>query len=316
MALWTLYKRELNTYFQSAVAYIVLFGTALIQSLLFIVLLRFIIDANYKDQSVMQIFFTWPLFFLFFLAQIPLITMRVFSEEFKLGTIEMLLTAPVTEWDVVLAKFFGALTFSLILWLPIILDLSALQLFSNPRPPVYWSQVGLTALTVALASSLYVSIGVLSSVLTRNQIIAAVLCFAFLVVFFLVSLWRWVQHMDETTLSWISYVSLPEHLQNAVLGIFDTRPLVFYISLTAFMLMITKSLLKRAACAAEPRPAMNAEPPSARSTRRSASLQILLNLVLAAVILVLANYLGFKHYDHKDLSASQYYVLSTRPRRC
>jgi ABC-2 type transport system permease protein len=244
MAFWTLYKRELSSYFQSAVAYVVLFGSAVIQSMFFVVLLRFIMDANYKEQSVMQIFFTWPLFWLIFLGQVPLITMRTFSEEFKLGTIEMLLTAPVREWDVVLAKFFGALTFFLILWLPITLDLTALQLFSNPEPPVYWSQIGLTVLTMVLAGGFYVSLGIFSSVLTRNQIIAAVLCFAFLLIFFCVSLWRWVQHTDASTLAWISYVSLPEHLQNAVLGIFDSRPIVFYVSVTAFMLMLTKSILE------------------------------------------------------------------------
>jgi ABC-2 type transport system permease protein len=244
MAFWTLYKRELNSYFQSAVAYVVLFGSAVIQSMFFVILLRFIMDANYKDQSVMQIFFTWPLFWLLLLGQVPLITMRVFSEEFKLGTIEMLLTAPVREWDVVLAKFFGALSFFLVLWLPIALDLLILQLFSNPQPPIYWSQVGMTALTIALAGGFYVSLGIFSSVLTKNQIIAAVLCFAFLLAFFGISLWRWVQHTDANTLAWISYVSLPEHLQNAVIGIFDTRPLVFYVSFTAFVLLVTKTILE------------------------------------------------------------------------
>ena len=176
--------------------------------------------------------------------QVPLITMRVFSEEFKLGTIEMLLTAPVREWDIVLAKFFGALTFFLILWLPIALDLIALQIFSNPEPPVYWSQIGMTALTLTLVGRLYVSLGVFSSVLTKNQIIAAVLCFRCLLSLFGVSLWRWFQHVDAFTLAWISYVSRPEHLQNAVLGIFDTRPIVFYVTMTAFMLMLTKSILE------------------------------------------------------------------------
>ena len=244
MAFWTLYKRELNGYFQSAVAYVVLFGSAVIQSMFFVILVQFMMDANYKEQNVMQIFFTWPLFWLLLLGQVPLITMRVFSEEFKLGTIEMLLTAPVREWDVVLAKFFGALSFFLILWLPIALDLIFLQLFSNPEPPIYWSQIGLTALTITLAGGFYVSLGIFSSVLTKNQIIAAVLCFAFILGFFAVSLWRWVQHTDASTLAWISYVSLPEHLENAVHGIFDTRSLVFYVSMTAFMLMLTKSLLE------------------------------------------------------------------------
>jgi len=97
MAFWTLYKREISSYFQSAVAYIVLFASAVVQSLFFVVLLRYIMDANYKESSIMQIFFTWPLFWFLLLIQVPLITMRTFSEEFKLGTIEMLLTAPVRE---------------------------------------------------------------------------------------------------------------------------------------------------------------------------------------------------------------------------
>lgn len=244
MAFWTLYKREFNSYFQSAVAYVVLFGSALIQSLFFWILLRYLIDANYKAQSLMQIFFTWPLFWLLLLGQVPLITMRVFSEEFKLGTIEMLLTAPVKEWDVVLAKFFGALSFFLILWLPFALDMLALQIFSRPEPPIYWAQYGLTALTIALAGGFYVSLGIFSSVLTKNQIIAAVLSFAFILSFFGVSLWRWVQHMDANTLKWISYVSLPEHLQNAVRGIYDSRPVVFYVSFTIFMLLLTKTILE------------------------------------------------------------------------
>jgi len=244
MAFWTLYKRELNSYFQSAVAYVVLFGSAAIQSMFFVLLVRFIMDANYKDQSVLQLYFTWPLFWFLLLGQIPLITMRSFSEEFKLGTIEMLLTAPVREWDIVLAKFFGALTFFLVLWLPIALDLLALQLFSNPEPPVYWAQIGMTALTILLIGGFFVSLGIFSSVLTKNQIIAAVLCFAFILVPFGVSLWRWVQHLDAFTLDCISYVSGQEHFQNAVVGIFDTRPIVFYLSVTTFMLLLTKSVLE------------------------------------------------------------------------
>jgi len=244
MAFWTLYKRELNGYFQSAVAYVVLFGSAIAQGIQFGFIVTAVTSENYKDQSILQIFFTWPLFWLLLLVQVPLITMRVFSEEFKLGTIEMLLTAPVREWDVVLAKFFGALSFFLILWLPIALDLTALQLFSNPAPPVYWSQIGLTALTITLLGGFYVSLGVFTSVLTKNQIIAAVLCFALVFAAFGVSLLRWIQHVDANLLAWVSYVSTPEHLQNAVLGIFDTRPIVFYVTVTAFILMLTKSILE------------------------------------------------------------------------
>jgi ABC-2 type transport system permease protein len=244
MAFWTLYKREFTSYFHSAVAYVVLFGSALVQGVQFWFILSAVVDENYKDQSVLQIFFTWPLFWMLIFVQVPLITMRVFSEEFKLGTIEMLLTAPVREWDVVLAKFFGALTFFLVLWLPVALDLTALQLFSVPPPPVYWSQIGLTALTITLVGGFFISLGVFTSALTKNQIIAAVLCFALLFVPFGLSLLRWIQHTDSSLLDWVSYISTSEHLQNAVMGIFDSRPLVFYVTVTAFILMLTKSLLE------------------------------------------------------------------------
>jgi ABC-2 type transport system permease protein len=192
----------------------------------------------------MQIFFTWPLLWVLLFIQVPLITMRVFSEELKLGTIEMLLTAPVRDWDVVVAKFLGALTFFFVLWLPIALDLTALQLFSAPPPPVYWSQIGLTVLTGALIGSLFVSIGVFTSALTKNQIIAAVLCFALLFIPFGISLLRWIQNLNENVLAWVSYVSTPEHLQNAVEGIFDSRPLVYYITATLLMLYLTKSVVE------------------------------------------------------------------------
>jgi ABC-2 type transport system permease protein len=175
---------------------------------------------------------------------VPLITMRVFSEEFKLGTIEMLLTAPVREWDVVLAKFFGALTFFIVLWLPVALDLTAMQLFSSPPPPVYWSQFGMTALTLLLMGSFYVSMGVFASVLTKNQIVAAILTFALIFATFGFSLLRWIQHVDANLLALVSYVSTMEHLQNAVQGIFDSRFIVFYVTVTAFMLMLTKSILE------------------------------------------------------------------------
>ena len=244
MAFWTLYKREFSSYFQSAVAYIVLFGSALIQGIFFVTLVRMVIDANYREQSVMQLFFGGLIYWLLLIVQIPLTTMRVFSEEFKLGTIEMLLTAPVSEWEVVLSKFFGALSFFLVLWLPIAIDLGVLQLFSNPRPPLYWDQIGLTALTITLSGAFYVSLGVFSSVLTKNQIISAVLSFAFLLTFFGVSLWRGVQHMDANSLEWITYVSLSEHLQNALIGIFDSRFIVFYVSCTAFVLLVTKTILE------------------------------------------------------------------------
>ena len=244
MAWWILYKRELSGYFHSGVAYIVLFGTAVVQSIEFLFITSKVVEIHYTEQSVMQIFFTWPLLWVLLLIQVPLITMRVFSEELKLGTMEMLLTAPVRDWDVVIGKFLGALTFFLVLWLPIALDLTALQIFSAPEPPIYWSQIGLTVLTLVLVGSLYISIGIFTSALTKNQIIAAVLCFALLFIPFGISLLRWIQNLNADLLAWVSYVSTPEHLQNAVQGIWDSRPLVYYITASILMLYLAKTVVE------------------------------------------------------------------------
>jgi ABC-2 type transport system permease protein len=109
---------------------------------------------------------------------------------------------------------------------------------------VIWSQLLLTALTIALSGGFLIAVGVFASVLTRNQIIAAILCFAFLLIFFAISIIRWFPNEDAGTLAWVSYVSLPEHLENSVQGIFDSRPIVFYVSVTALVLMLTQRLLQ------------------------------------------------------------------------
>jgi ABC-2 type transport system permease protein len=244
MAWWTLFKRELSSYFHSGVAYVVLFGSAIAQGWQICAIVKLVSDSHFTQQSVMQIFFNWPLFWLLLLVQVPLITMRVFSEELKLGTIEMLLTAPVTDWDVVIAKYLGALVFFIVLWLPVALDLTALQLFSSPPPPVYWSQIGLLALTVVLVGSFYVSVGIFTSALTKNQIIAAVLCFALLFIPFGVSLMKYMENLSATLEAWVSYVSTPEHLQLAGQGVFDSRPLVYYVTASLLMLYLAKSVVE------------------------------------------------------------------------
>jgi ABC-2 type transport system permease protein len=97
---------------------------------------------------------------------------------------------------------------------------------------------------VTLIGSFYVSIGVFTSALTRNQIVAAVLCFACLFFTFGVSLLHFMQSMNDTAQAVISYISSPEHLSNAGLGIFDSRPLVYYVTASLLMLYLAKSVVQ------------------------------------------------------------------------
>ena len=129
MSTWTLYKREIASYFQSMIASILLAFSSLVIGIVFYYFVSNVSKQGSSEVSVTQWFFIGnPFFFIITMVQIPLVTMRVFSEEFKLGTIEMLLTAPVTEWSIVIAKFLGALTFFLLLWSPYILDITSLQI--------------------------------------------------------------------------------------------------------------------------------------------------------------------------------------------
>ena len=114
---FTLLSREIRSYFYSPIAYIVLVFFLLVSGVDFYFQISFM-NQRAVPYSVQEAFFNSVFFWFAFVLIFPLITMRLFAEEFKLGTIEPLMTAPVRDWQVVLAKFFGALFFYIILWIP------------------------------------------------------------------------------------------------------------------------------------------------------------------------------------------------------
>src|SRR5438270_5492632 len=114
---WALLLREIRSYFHSPIAYIVLVFFLLVTGVDFYFQVSFM-NQRPVNYSVQEAFFNSVFFWFAFVLIFPLITMRLFSEEFKLGTIEPLMTAPVRDWQVVLAKFFGAVVFYIVLWIP------------------------------------------------------------------------------------------------------------------------------------------------------------------------------------------------------
>ena len=114
---YTLLSREVSSYFYSPIAYIVLVFFLFVSGADFYFQISFM-NQRPVQYSVQEAFFNSVFFWFAFVLIFPLITMRLFAEEFKLGTIEPLMTAPVRDWQVVLAKFFGALVFYLVLWVP------------------------------------------------------------------------------------------------------------------------------------------------------------------------------------------------------
>lgn len=243
MAVWTLYRREVAGYFVSPVAYLLLFASALSLGAYFSVVFTYLNQFNTTRVSVLQAMASWPIFWMILLPQIPVLTMRTFAEEFKLGTMEMLLTAPVREWEVVMAKYFGAVTFFIVLWVPLFLNLVLLYLFSGEHVPIIWSTTGMTFLILLLIGMAYIAMGIFTSVLTSNQIVAAALCFVFVFLVFSIS-FTTALTSDVSVRQIMSGFAAYDQMVQFSKGIFDTRAVVFNLSMAALWLFLTLRVLE------------------------------------------------------------------------
>ena len=241
---YILLSREVVGYFYSPIAYIVLIFFLLVSGADFYFQISFM-NQRIVPYSVQEAFFNSVFFWFAFVLIFPLITMRLFSEEFKLGTIEPLMTAPVRDWQVVLSKFFGALIFYLVLWVPTILYFVIFQYVTHQPAATsggsYWGSY----LMLLLLGMFYLSIGCFASALTRNQIIAAVISFCAITLLFFVGLISFILlDVSSTTRQLLGYFSAIEHMGTLSRGLIDTRPIVLYLSMTAFMLALTHQVFQ------------------------------------------------------------------------
>lgn len=235
-ALLATYGRELRAYFLSPLAYVILFFFLLVNGVIFSVIISFLNDPRYPAGRPFDALFSISWLLLLFV--VPLVTMRLLAEERRSGSIEVLMTAPVSAGQVVTGKFLAALTFVAFLWAPTVLYALLVGRWSD----VDWGIVGAGYLGILLIASFFLSLGVLASALTRNQIVSAVIAFAFmLVVFFVASL------SELVTATWlqetVTYASVLDHLSEFSRGIVDTRRLVFYLSGTFFFLFTASRAL-------------------------------------------------------------------------
>lgn len=232
-------RRELIAYFSSPLAYIVMAAFLLLQGSLFVLIVGYLSQPGQSSLSILQAFFGGTIFFWFFLVVAPLITMRLVAEERRSGTIEVLLTSPVTETQVILGKFLAALAFYLALWVPTVVYIVLVR----SQAAIDWGAVAASYLGVALFGALFVSLGLLASTLTRNQIIAAVIAFTGLIVLFGLPLLRGLMLSSSAFAAMIDHADLWQHMTDYSKGIVDTRHLVYELSLTVFFLVLsTKSL--------------------------------------------------------------------------
>lgn len=233
-------RRELIAYFSSPLAYIVLTAFLLLNGYIFYVIISFLNDPRTQAMTPLRLFFGGTIFFwLFLLFVVPVITMRLIAEERRSGTLEMLLTAPVTEGRVIVAKFLSALFFYVILWAPTLVYVVVLSSYSEiDLGPVASGYLG-----IVLIGVLFLGIGTFASTLTDNQLIAAIIAFCAVVLLFSAGL---VEHLLPSS-SWIrpvaSYMNLWNHMDDFARGIVDTRHVVYEVSVgVLFLFLAAKSL--------------------------------------------------------------------------
>lgn len=233
-------SRELRAYFFSPLAYVVLFLFLVVNGGVFALIVSYLSNPMAPAGRPLDLFFGGS--FLFWMVQIfltPVLTMRLLAEERRSGSIEVLMTAPVTEGQVVAGKYLAALGFYCFLWLPT----AIYALWISRSSEIDWGTVGAGYLGIFLLGALFLAIGLFGSSLSKNQIVAAILAFALTVAVFFLSFLSGLVNAPAVK-EVLAYVSVVEHMDDFARGIVDTRRLVFYLTTTLFFLFLAARALE------------------------------------------------------------------------
>jgi ABC-2 type transport system permease protein len=173
------------------------------------------------------------------------ITMRTFALERSTGTYETLMTAPVRDGTVVLAKFAAALVFYLVMWLPMLASTLVVQHFTSNQGRLDAGIVTSTYLGILLVGALFLSFGCFASALTRSQTVAAMISFVLCTSMFLLSFLPNQLPNNATRLAKVlASVALFDQMHDFARGVIDTRPVIFFVSFTAFFLILTLRVIE------------------------------------------------------------------------
>ena len=235
-------SKELKAYFSTPIAYVVIGFFALLFGWFFYVMLIIFNQqslqqgfegpggANINQQLIRPLFLNASVILLFVL---PLITMRTYSEEKRSGTIELLLTSPVTDVQIIIGKFLGAMVLYGAMLLVTMIHTALLFSYGNPE----WRPVVTGYLGLLLMGGCFISVGLLISSLTNNQIVSGMVTFA---VFLLLWVINWpASFSGPTTQNVLNYLSITDHFDDFTKGILDTKHLIYYFSVISFGLFLT-----------------------------------------------------------------------------
>jgi len=235
----TLFWKETSLFFNSLIAYLTIMIFLIGVGLFFWVFQNNVLEVGEAQMDTLFSLAPW-----FFLFLIPAITMRMFSEEFKTGTIEFLFTKPFSDWQIILGKYFASLVLVLFSILPTLLYYGTLYFYAEPMGnidtgAIIGSYIGLFAL-----GAIFAAIGIFSSSLTDNQIVAFILG-----VFLSFTLYVGFDYLAELPLfasfsDFIAKLGINEHYRSISRGVVDSRDVIYYFCVIFFFLFNTFLVLE------------------------------------------------------------------------
>ncbi len=246
---WTIARRELKSYFSSPIAYIVLATFAVMFGFFFYSAVAFFVQ--FSAQAAMQRGMAPPMnvnqfviqptlgnFSIILLLLCPMITMRLFAEEKRSGTIELLFTSPLRDYEIILGKWLGAMLLYVCMLAISMLNFSILFIISKPD----WKAMLAGYLGLLLMGGAFFSLGAFISTLTRNQIVAGAVTFG---VFLILWVLDWYGAYSSTTGGRLaSYVAIAPHFEQFSKGVIELKDAVYYVSAIGLGLFLTKRSLE------------------------------------------------------------------------
>lgn len=235
----TLTRRDLAGYFLSFSGYVIITATTFLVGLSFVVLVTKL-GGDPSPMPVTELFYRTQFFWLILILTTPMITMRLFALERFSGTFETLMTTPVRDVSVVLAKFAAAMIFYLTMWLPMIACLGVVQYYARQSGALELRLLLSLYLGIGSLGALFLSLGCFASSLTRSQVVAAMVTLALGVSLFALG---FLADQVEPGSSWqtqaLAHLALFDQMHGFARGVVDTRALVLHGSLTFFFLFLT-----------------------------------------------------------------------------
>lgn len=236
--------KEFRSYFASPIAYIVVGVFALLYGWFFVAILAYFVQAsmqagqfgmdaqsmNVNQQLIRPLLQNVAVLVLFML---PMVTMRTYAEEKRSGTIELLLTSPLTDFQIIVGKFLGAMALFGVMLLVSLIHIGLLFVYGRPE----WKEILTAYIGLVLLGGCFVSVGLLISSLTKNQIVAGMVTFA---VFLFLWVINWIGSFAGPTMDQVTnYLSIIQQFDDFGKGVLDTSHIIYYLSFITFGLFLT-----------------------------------------------------------------------------